>query len=380
MKNKKNTSTNQSQSALAWRKIRKNKLAVFGMVVIGLFIAVAVLGPLIRPDKSPKANQQYLELGRKKPGFKQLMLIIPDKPIKTKKNFLQKWILGFNEINNKIPIVSYKVKEDSIQIVKYSGDGIEGDKQSISLDKWSKEKGGFKVNKHIQTQTFWLGSDRYGRDMLSRLMAGTWVSFSVGLIAILISLLIGITLGCIAAFYRSWIDDIVVWLINVVWSIPTLLLVIAITLALGKGFWQVFVAVGLTMWVEVARLVRGQVLSVREMEYIEAGRALGFKDFQIIFKHILPNITGPLIVVSAANFAAAILVEAGLSFLGLGAQPPQATWGVMISEHKGYVVTGDAYLAILPGLAICLLVLSFVFLGNGLRDAFDTKGIKGMEL
>ena len=175
-------------------------------------------------------------------------------------------------------------------------------------------------------------------------------------------------------------DDVIIWIINVVWSIPTLLLVIAITLALGKGHWQVFIAVGLTMWVEVARVVRGQVLSLREKEFVEAGRALGFTNFRIISGHIIPNVLGPVIVISAINFAAAILVEAGLSFIGIGAQPPQATWGKIIAEHKGYIITGNAYLAAFPGIAIVLMVLAFILVGNGLRDALDSKTVDDLPV
>ncbi|MBT5750167.1 MAG: ABC transporter permease, partial [Flavobacteriales bacterium] len=177
----------------------------------------------------------------------------------------------------------------------------------------------------------------------------------------------------IAGYFRGKTDDIIMWFVNVIWSIPTLLMVIAITLALGKGFWQVFVAVGLTMWVEVARIIRGQVLSIRKLEYVNAGKALAYKPFRIIFKHILPNVIGPVIVISAANFAAAILIEAGLSFLGIGAQPPIPSWGGMIKDHYSYIIMDKAYLAIIPGMAIMILVLAFMLLGNGLRDAFDVK-------
>jgi len=204
-------------------------------------------------------------------------------------------------------------------------------------------------------------------------MIGTRVSLSVGLISVAISLLIGILLGAIGGFYRGRIDSLIVWLINVVWSIPTLLLVIAITFALGKGFWQVFIAVGLTMWVEVARVVRGQILSIREKEYVEAARALGFSDFRIIFNHILPNVTAPVIVISAANFASAILMEAGLSFLGLGVQPPVPSWGSMIKENYGYIVLDYAYLAVLPGIAIMMIVMAFMLVGNALRDSLDVR-------
>jgi ABC-type dipeptide/oligopeptide/nickel transport system permease subunit len=164
------------------------------------------------------------------------------------------------------------------------------------------------------------------------------------------------------------------WFINVIWSIPTLLLVFAITLALGKGFWQVFIAVGLTMWVNVARLVRGQVLAVREMEYIEATRALGFSGARTIVKHIWPNIIGPVVVIAASNFASAIVIEAGLSFLGVGVQPPQPSWGLMIKENYNFIITNNPMLALAPGFAIMILVLAFNLLGNGLRDAMNVRG------
>jgi peptide/nickel transport system permease protein len=225
----------------------------------------------------------------------------------------------------------------------------------------------------ISERTYILGTDSFGRDLLSRILCGTRVSLSVGFISVFISLLIGISLGAIAGYYRGRVDAAIMWLVNVVWSIPTLLMVIAISLALGKGFWQVFVAVGLTMWVEVARIVRGEVLSVRENEYVEAAKTLGFSHFRILFKHILPNVMGAVIVISAANFASAILIEAGLSFLGIGAQPPMPSWGTMIKDHYAFIVMGKSYLAIFPGIAIMLLVLSFVLLGNALRDALDVR-------
>ena len=225
----------------------------------------------------------------------------------------------------------------------------------------------------IENRTYFLGTDKYGRDLWSRILIGSRVSLAVGFISVLISLLIGITLGALAGYFKGKVDDAIMWLVNVVWSIPTLLMVIAITLALGKGFWQVFVAVGLTMWVEVARVVRGQVLSVREKEYVEAGKALGFHHLRIIFKHVLPNVMAVVIVISAANFASAILIEAGLSFLGIGAQPPMPSWGVMIKDHYAYIIMNKAYLAVIPGVAIMLLVLAFVLLGNALRDALDVR-------
>lgn len=366
-----------SPSQIIWRKFKENFPALLGLVVILLFFLLAALGPLIRPDATPKANDQHIELSRKAPGFQVQFLRLPKANVNDVSLF-QGFLFGFPLKYRDIPIRSFELTEDQIIVEKYSGDpDVAGQIQSYSLEDLDAGNQDSKVDlsAFIHERTYWLGTDRYGRDMLSRLMAGCWISFSVGIISLIISLFIGITLGSIAGYYRGRVDDFIVWLFNVVWSVPTLLLVIAITLVLGKGFWQVFVAVGLTMWVEVARLVRGQVMEVREKEYVEAGKAFGYSNSRIILKHILPNISGPIIVISASNFAAAILIEAGLSFLGLGAQPPQATWGKMISEHKGYIITGDAYLAILPGIAIFLLVLSFVLVGNGLRDAFDSKQV-----
>ena len=231
------------------------------------------------------------------------------------------------------------------------------------------------LQENIVQKTFLLGTDRYGRDVLSQLIIGARVSLSVGFISVAISLLIGIFMGAIAGYFGGKIDALISWLINVVWAIPTLLLVIAITFALGKGFWQVFVAVGLTMWVEVARVVRGQFMSLREKEFVEAARALGYRNFRIIFRHILPNAMAPVIVISAANFASAILLEAGLSFLGIGVQPPMPSWGSMIKENYAYIILDYAYLAILPGIAIMIVVLAFMLIGNGLRDALDVRTV-----
>jgi peptide/nickel transport system permease protein len=233
------------------------------------------------------------------------------------------------------------------------------------------------LKERIVTRRFILGTDQFGRDMLSRLLIGTRVSLSVGFISVFISLVIGILLGALAGFFRGRTDEVIIWFINVVWSIPTLLLVIAITFALGKGFWQVFIAVGLTMWVEVARVVRGQIISIREKEFVEAGKALGFRNSRIIVRHILPNVMAPVIVISAANFASAILIEAGLSFLGIGVQPPMPSWGSMIRENYAYIILDSAYLAILPGIAIMIMVLAFMLIGNALRDALDVRTVEG---
>ena len=213
-----------------------------------------------------------------------------------------------------------------------------------------------------------LGTDRYGRDVLSRLMAGSAISLGVGLSAVLISLLIGILLGAWAGYRGGRVDAFVSWWVQVIWTLPTLLMVLAITLAFGKGLWQVFLAIGLTMWVDVARVVRGQFMSLREMEFIEAAQAIGYSDLRIMFRHMLPNALGPIIVIAAANFAAAILIESGLSFLGYGAQIPIPSWGNIVQEHYHLITGRHAWLAIAPGALIVSVVLAFTFIGDGLRE------------
>ena len=215
-------------------------------------------------------------------------------------------------------------------------------------------------------KTFVLGTDRFGRDYFSRIVAGSGLSLAVGLVAVLLSLLIGIPLGALAGYLGGGFDAAVSWLLQVVWSIPTLLLVLALTLAFGKGFEQVFLAIGLSMWVEVARVVRGQVIALRNVEWVEAGRVLGLSTPRIVFLHILPNLTGPIAVIASANFAAAILIEAGLSFMGVGAQIPMPSWGNLIRDHYGAILTGHAHLALVPGACIVSLVLAF----NALSNAF----------
>ncbi len=361
---------NFSNNAMFRRRLLKNKGAVFGLVIIALAFLTAVFCYFLAPDNSPNANRIIPEIANHKPGFSIKLLKI-DKQIGPDDNsFFRTLAGGKRDIYDYVPITGYSVVNDSLIVTKYVDEGVT-------------EKAGYPLiaivyhftpQKNIVQQTFWLGTDKFGRDILSRLIIGTRVSLSVGLITVVISLTIGIMLGALAGYFKGWIDDIIMWLINVIWSIPTLLLVFAVTLLLGKGFWQVFIAVGLTMWVNVARLVRGQVLAVRELEYIEATRVLGYSNARTIVLHILPNILGPVMVIAASNFASAIVIEAGLSFLGVGVQPPQPSWGLMIKENYNFIITNNPMLALEPGIAIMLLVLAFNLLGNGLRDALNVKG------
>ena len=337
----------------------KEPSSALSLLWICFVVLMAVGAYCWAPVRSENANEMIPQWSLKPPGFRGEILRSPTEDF-TSVN----WFSGENIPTQIIPVEQAAYQEGQWRYLPYG--------RSIDAEQWQYTSAPLE----LEERTFYLGTDRYGRDLLSRLIIGARVSVSVGAVAVLISLLVGIPLGAIAGFYGGKVDTAIRWFLQVVWSIPTLLLVIAFTLALGKGFWQVFVAIGLTMWVEVARVVRGEVWSQKNREYVDAARVAGFSSWYILRKHVLPNSLAPLIVVSAANFAAAILVESGLSFLGLGAQPPIPSWGGIIKDHYAFILMGKAWLSIAPGLLIMSLVLSFMIIGNRLRDLLDVRNIQ----
>jgi ABC-type dipeptide/oligopeptide/nickel transport system permease subunit len=332
----------------SWKRLKRNKLAMAGMWVTILLAIIAILADIIAPFDP---NLQVLEYSTKESGFRGNV------------------IMRLNDLEGKepipIPIQSFKIEGTDIIYIT-----DEGNTRRLPLTKLA----GSDESQWHKQPTYYLGTDRYGRDVLSRIIYGARVSLTVAFFAELLSICIGVVLGALAGFYRGWVDDIIMWLTNVVWSIPSLLLVIALSIALGLGFTQTVIAIGITGWVDMTRIVRGQFFSLRETEYVEATKALGLGSVRTIFRHVLPNAIGPIIVIATAGFASAIIYEASLSFLGLGVQPPTSTWGQMIYDGYGFIAAGSNWgLTIYPALAIILAVFAFNFFGDGLRDAFDPK-------
>lgn len=398
-------SGSKSPSYYVKKRFLKNRVAVVGLAVIAMITIVALMGYWIMPDATENANIRLPELKKQGPGFEVQMLKIRRNREVEERGFLEVWWSGREQKYTYRPLSDWRFNEDSTKVII---DVFEGG-QSFKTESYhiadivydigdagllkSKGTGVFwktsnGKNEHqdlakirglalgnLITKTYVIGTDVNGRDMMSKLIFGSRISLAIGLISVLISVFIGVFLGALAGYFGGWIDQIIQWVMTVIWSVPRIMLVIAISIGLqSTGIWTAFLAVGLTMWVEVARVIRGQVLEAKGRQYVEAARAYGASELRVIFRHILPNVFGPLVVVFTANFADAILIEAGLSFLGLGVQPPMPSWGQMVQEGFSVITSpGLGYLILYPAMAISLLVLSFNLLGNGLRDAFDPK-------
>jgi ABC-type dipeptide/oligopeptide/nickel transport system permease subunit len=350
------------------RHFWSNRVLVSASVVLLLTLLLSLLGYLVAPDASPMANTQAPAINFKPPGYTVSVLKIPNRSMASG-SWLGQVFYGFPPKYQLLPYQQLTTTADSIRVLPIGSQKA----QTFALSDWGVPAQQV-VGEYTGTQTYWLGTDNLGRCMLSRLIIGARISMAVGVVAVCISLTLGIFLGAIAGYFGGKTDDFIQLVMNILWSIPTLLLVFAMILVFGRGFWQIFTAVGLTIWVEVARMVRGQVIALKSLPFVETAQVMGISHWAIIGRHILPNIVGTILVLSASNFSTAVLMEAGLSFLGFGIQPPQPSWGTMLSENYSKIMlSNNPVPALLPALAIMIIVLSFNVLSNGLRDIFDVK-------
>jgi len=395
-----------------WKVFCRNTPALIGLVVFLLLCLLALFAPILSPDRTINASRQVSEAIRVPPGAKGKFLRVANAQA-LESSLLKRIFLG-EELSHKWLLMdsnaAVNISIDTIQVQLVAGDSrtflmpillfhpdesepfnqfcLEHFSKPYYLNKskciWQQE-GKFRsvtlddmattiYSENVPSFTWWMGSDGYGRDVFSRMLKGSRVSIGVGLAALVLSLIVGIPLGILAGYFGGITDRFIQGFISIIWSLPSLLLAMVLSFVLGKGFWQVFLAVGLTLWVDVARMVRGSVLSIKESSFIEAAKALGYSTPRILWVHVLPNLAGPVILVSTSCFATAILIESGLSFLGIGIQAPMPSWGNMLQEgYTQIVLSGGQWLAIFPGLAIICIVVSLNLIGYGLRDALDPK-------
>lgn len=387
----------QDNRQSVWRRFKRNKVAWISSIFLLALFVLSLFAYLIVPDNTPNANYQSTKIALKEPGFRTKVLRIKKNIQIDNPSFFGTILRGKVKDYEEVPFTDIQFLEKQIQLTNHYNrpefysyqdvlfdldllhepvyqdhfvdfKSLDGRTQHVSLSELREKAKG-----QIHERTFWLGTDKFGRDILSRIVLGIRISVFIGFIAVFISLVVGITLGSIAGYYGGWLDQVIMLILNINWSIPTILMVFAIVLAFDRGISVIFLAIGLTMWVEVARIVRGQVKSLKNEQYVMAAINLGFSSTKILFQHILPNIIGPILVIAASNFSTAVLVEAGLSYLGFGIEPPTPSIGNILNEHYGYAITGKVFLAIVPAITIMLLVLSFNLVGSGLRDAFDVK-------
>ena len=314
---------------------------ILGSGLVCLFIILGVFAPCVSPV-SP--NTQILEYRNKPPGFSGTVLYF-----RYRKNLPVQ----------SVAVRSYKKTVNGVYYTDFIGRGVFLENKKLEKE-W------------VKSFTFILGSDQFGRDVLSRIIFGARVSLSVGICASTLSLLIGVLLGGVAGFFGRHIETFIMRLTDIMFGFPVLLFLIAITTVFEPSLMVVFVAIGVVTWPGMARLVRGQVLSIKTQEYVLAARALGLVSGDVLWKHVFPNCISPIIVAYTLGVGSAILAEASLSFLGLGAQPPTASWGSMISLGKDFIRTAP-WISVAPGAVIAITVLGFNLVGDSIRDHLDPK-------
>ena len=374
--------------------------------ILMLTFAVAFLGAIIRPDKTEDANEQMISLAELPPFSKVNFLKIKKNKIVDQKPWYDLVLDGSQESSYYlVPYSDYSIESNKVKLqVRSSGEITETrdffiedviyaltDEQTRQLRSSGyldrdevdlyrnyitsviKDKVELLEQDHLVSRNYILGSDPFGRDMLSRMMAGSYVTLIVGVSSVMIALIIGLFIGVMAGYFGGFLDRFLSWLMNVFWSVPAILLVISLTLILGQGVRSLVLGIGLILWVEMAQVIRNEVRNLLQKEYVKAAQLMGLNDFKILYHHIIPNLTGVILVLAVGNFAQAILLEAGLNFLGVGITLPSPSWGGMVRELYGFLITNGAFMALIPSVSIVVLVSCAVILSSEFKRQFNLK-------
>jgi peptide/nickel transport system permease protein len=378
------TKATMSLWQIAWREFKKRSISMICLVIVALLYSTALLAPMLAPF-DPNAQQDFVATQFQPPLTTMNVLIMNDAesqtiPLREGDSFsntltnaliTQNYALRFRgETERKLFVQAWRVEGEKV-IVKQGANEQNMREREFDLNQFQRDPQN--PAQPLATQkTYIMGTDPYGRDMLSRVIYGSRISLSIGLLVVMIAITLGMVLGVVAAYYGGFIDDVIMRSVDVIRSFPSLFLILIIIALFGNSIFLIVFTISLTGWTGVSRLVRSQVLSLKEQEFVQAARALGLSNSRIIFRHLVPNSLTPVIIAATLSIGGIILTEAALSFLGLGVQPPTASWGNIVSEGRDNLLY-HWWISTFPGLAIVLTVVSFNLVGDGVRDALDPR-------
>lgn len=347
----------------ALRRLHRNRLVKGASFVITIFVAAALWSPLLAPV-DPNHQQDILLTRLKKPmeSLKYVNLRQPADTSGASSLLLDRWITLNRRLLNRDEHILYLT---DIRLSDSTVTLVQGNTREIIPTELLEDL-------LPDSRTFLFGTDKYGRDIFSRILYGARISLSIGISAMIVAVVLGSLVGVLAGYYGGWTDRVLMRTVDLVLAFPGLFLILLIVAIFGNSLLWLILILGLTGWMGVARLVRGQILSLKEQEFVLAAQALGYSGARIVFKHLLPNALSPVIVAASLRIGTIILIEAGLSFLGLGVQPPTASWGNMINEGRDSLLVAW-WISTMPGLAMVLVVTSFNVIGDGLRDVLDPR-------
>ncbi|MCS6988398.1 MAG: ABC transporter permease [Chloroherpetonaceae bacterium] len=373
----KQTRASMSLSQLAWRAFKKRTIAVVAMCVIAALYGVALLAPMLSPY-DPNAQQDFIATALQPPGSALDCLFFKEAETQTiplregddlasrlaNALIAQNYALRLRgETERKLIVNSYRIESDNVVCKQ----GMR--EKTVPLSELKTNPDGSLV---VEKRFYLMGTDQYGRDIFSRVIYGSRISLSIGFLVVAIAITLGMILGVVSGYFGGWVDNLIMRFVDVLIAFPSFFLILIIIASFGNSIYLIVLTISFTSWMGVSRLVRSQVLSLKEQEFIQAARALGLSNSRIIFKHLVPNSLTPVIIAATLRIGGIILTEAALSFLGLGVQPPTASWGNIINEGRDNLLN-HWWISTFPGLAIVLTVVSFNLLGDGVRDALDPR-------